>query len=234
MTTWTPRRHFDDDVRRAEGLLSLGEATGGAVGDDALRQAVAMAVGAMDAYLCDAYVDILVHTVRAVRDGSVPRLVGSFADESLPLGPLLGTAYSHRPDWALRMAARQRMEKDNMLQVSRIKEMFNPALPAGEKLWHDLIPEYAKLGRKRMTTWTWAEIDGESGDEREKRTKKAISTLLSRIGGIVQRRHDVVHNCDRPKVAVQTLTAGQARAMVKDVAEFVTVLDDHICAQRIA
>lgn len=64
-----------------------------------------------------------------------------------------------------------------MLQVSRVKKMFNPALPAGHKLWEDFIPEYVVLGRKRMTAWNWAEIDGESGEERQKRTKTAISTL---------------------------------------------------------
>jgi hypothetical protein len=53
------------------------------------------------------------------------------------------------------------------------------------------------------------------------------------MGDIVQRRHDIVHNCDRPKTAKQRLTLGQAKAMLADVHDFVKILDQHLDAHRI-
>jgi hypothetical protein len=50
------------------------------------------------------------------------------------------------------------------------------------------------------------------------------------IGVIVQRRHDIVHNCDRPRNAPQPLKVGSARNMLTDVGAFVEVTDTHIDA----
>ena len=43
---------------------------------------------------------------------------------------------------------------------------------------------------------------------------KVTKAVMTRMGKIVQRRHDIVHNCDRPKVAKQSLTITQAKAML--------------------
>jgi hypothetical protein len=52
------------------------------------------------------------------------------------------------------------------------------------------------------------------------------------MGTIVQRRHDIVHNVDRPKSALQGLTPGQAKSMVRDVKDFITILDAHLDSHR--
>ena len=188
----------------------------------------------MDAYLSDAYVSLLVATLSAFREGSVAALPSGLHKETLPIGPLLARRYPARANWGLRMAARSRMDRENMLQITRVKEMFNPFLPAGEKLWNDLIASYAALGRKRLTLWTAAELAEVHGERLAGRRKESIATLLRRIGGIVQRRHDIVHNCDRPKVAIQAMSLGQGRGMVADVRDFVRILDSHLTTHRIA
>ena len=201
---------------------------------DVGRQAVAAAVGAMDAYLCDAYVGLLVPTIRGFQTGSLTAIPTGLHKETLPLGPLLARRYRARSNWALRMAARSRMERENMLQVSRVKDMFNPFLPTGQKLWLDLIDSYVSLGRRRLTRWRSHELAAVAGDELAKRRKQASSALVTRVGVIVQRRHDIVHNCDRPKVAVQALSVGQAKAMIADVRDFVVLLDNHLQTHRVA
>lgn len=232
---WTPRKHFGEDIARVDALLGLAQQTAAEpLRSDVARYAVAGAVGAMDAYLCDAYVGLLVAVIQGFTAGTVGSLPAPLHKETLPVGPLLARRYPARANWALRMAARGRMEKENMLQVGKVKDTFNPFLPAGHKLWLDLIDEYADLGRKRLTKWRTADFAAVSGKNLLARRREAATALVARIGAIVQRRHDIVHNADRPKVAPQPITWGQARAMVRDVDDFVIVLDKHVVAHRIA
>lgn len=232
---WTPRKHFEEDMARVNALLGLAQQTEAEpLRSDVARYAVAGAVGAMDAYLCDAYAGLLVTVIRGFTAGTVAALPGPLQRETLPVGPLLARRYPARANWALRMAARGRMEKENMLQVGRVKDMFNPFLPGGQKLWLDLIDQYVHLGRRRLTKWRAADMAAVGGDNLAGRRKEAAAQVVARIGGIVQRRHDIVHNGDRPKVAPQAITLGQARAMVRDVVDFVTVLDNHLVTHRIA
>jgi hypothetical protein len=152
------RTHFDEDILRAGAVLATAELNGlsESVRSDLRRNAVAAAVGALDAYLCDAYVDLLAGAlVRARTNAS--SLPSAYRKELLPAGPLLA-AYNQRPNWGLRMAARLRMEKDNMLQIGRVPDMFNPALPNGQKLWNDLMPQYfgsrsRSVGYARPGSW---------------------------------------------------------------------------------
>lgn len=230
---WTPRDHFDEDFGRAESVLALGASASPPVSEDLFRQSVSMAVGAMDAYLCDAYIHVLVSTIRAFRAGTIGRLPSGFSKERLPVGPLLGTSYASRPNWALRMAARERMERENLMRVSRVKSMLNPGLPPGQKLWSDLIDTYIGLNRKRLTQWKTAEVSAATPARAAEMRTEAATALQSRIGQIVQRRHDIAHNCDRPKTAIQSITSVQAKRMLEDIGDFVRILDDHLAAHRI-
>lgn len=231
------RNHFNEDILRSEALAvhaaSLPAATPGLLVTDLNRQAVASAVGAMDAYLCDAYVDLLTGALSRARAGTAP-LPDGYRTERLPAGPLLAV-YNARPNWGLRMAARGLMDRDNMLQTTRIKGMFNPALEANHKLWVGLMPTYLGLARKRLTgARTLAEVMALGGNHRKKAIAAAQSAMMERIGDIVQRRHDIVHNCDRPKQAITAITPTQAKWMVADIRSFVEILDDHVQAHRSA
>lgn len=231
----TARAHFDDDIGRAEALLTEADAVPAAralVAVDIRRAALALGVGAMDAYLCDAHIDCLTRCLRAYRQGTCAKLPPTYAKELLPAGPLLAQHYKSRSNWGLRMAARARMERENMLQVGRIKEMFNPTLAVGQKLWADILDDYTSLNRKRLTKHTASDISALTGNARAKARKEAAAALVARMTRIVQRRHDIVHNFDRPKSAPQELTPGQAKAMVRDVKDFVTILDAHLDHHR--
>jgi hypothetical protein len=229
----TARAHFDQDIARAEALLATSQinAIPPAVSVDIRRHAVAAAVGAMDAYLCDAYVDLLTVWLRhAQLTGAA--LPSAYGKEMLPAGPLVA-AYANRPAWGLRMAARGRMEKDNMLQLGRVKDSFNPALPNGCKLWADVVPDYIALNRKRLARYSAAEYAALPANSLPEAKRQVAAHALKRMGSIVQRRHDVVHNCDRPKQALTALRHNAARDMIRDVKDFVTILDDHLQAHRI-
>lgn len=235
----TARTHFDEDIGRVEALLAHArqlENNGDPerVWQDIRLSAVAMSIGAMDAYLCDKYVDCLSSVLRAYsQDKWVGTLPKDYRNERLPAGFVLDTSRSKRPGWNIRMAARSIMEKENVLSLSRVDEMFNPILPSGKKLWADFIPTIIDLGRKRLSgPRTNAEIAALTGKQKEKATRKAISTMKGRISEIAQIRHDWIHNCSRPKSAIGKLGHQAAELRIRDVKDVVTALDDHIETNR--
>jgi hypothetical protein len=116
----------------------------------------------MDAYLCDAFTDTLARCLKICRREK-QSLPNGYRKLLLPIGPLM-TDYAERDNWALRMAARALMEKDDLLKLSRLKELFNPALPKGHKLWGDLARSYVNLDRRRLTGITSTEYTALRGD----------------------------------------------------------------------
>jgi hypothetical protein len=230
----TARSHFDDDIQRAWSMFDLAVETtpiNTPRSDDIGRVSVAFGVGAMDAYLCDAFVDTLVRCLRSCRqNGHNPP--DGYGKLELPIGPLMAD-YPARSNWGLRMATRALMERDNLLRLSRLKELLNPALPQGRKLWPDLAQEFVDLNRKRLAGYRKAEYNALMGKAKSEGPKDVTNNVMARMGDIVQRRHDIVHNCDRPKTAKQLLTLGQAKAMLADVHDFVKILDQHLDAHRI-
>lgn len=166
--------------------------------------AVAFGVGALDAYLCDAFTDTLARCLKSCRrHGHAPP--SGYSKLELPIGPLM-TDYAVRHNWGLRMAARALMERDNLLQLGRLKDLLNPALPLGHKLWDDLAQEFVDLDRKRLTGIRKSTYASFAGEAKAKGPRKVSAAVLKRMGEIVQRRHDVVHNCDRPKTAKQRMS----------------------------
>jgi hypothetical protein len=230
----TARSHFEDDIARAWAIHDLAAETSPAdmpLATDVARTAVAFGVGALDAYMCDAFSDTLALCLKQCRrNGSA--VPSGYARLALPVGPLLGD-YEVRANWGLRMAARALMERDNLLQLSRLKELFNPALPPGQRLWNEMIQDYVDLDRKRLTGIRRSDYAALTGQARSRAPARASAALLRRMGDIVQRRHDIVHNCDRPKTAKQRLTLSMAKKTLTDTQDFVIVLDDHLDAHRL-
>jgi hypothetical protein len=223
----TARRHFNEDFARARRLCEVASATAEEpLRSDLARSAVAFGVGALDAYLCDAFVDSLARTMKQCRRDA-RSLPPGYAKLALPAGPLL-SSYKTRPNWGLRMAARAMMEKDNMLQLGRLKDLLNPNLPVGRKLWIDLAPQYVALDRKRLAGISAADYALVGAPQRPDTHKKVAAAVLRRVGEVIQRRHDIVHNCDRPKSAPKPLKPGSAKNMLTDVESFVIILDAHL------
>ncbi len=60
----------------------------------------------------------------------------------------------------------------------------------------------------------------------------AWDQMQERYRDIFQRRHDCIHNCDRPKVSPQSLTrTGTVGKVIQDVEFLVTRSDDHITSE---
>jgi hypothetical protein len=194
-----------------------------------------MAVGSLDAYLCDAYVDCLTAVLRAYAQNTwVGKLPAAYAKQMLPAGEILKSTRRHRPLWRVRMAARKVMEKDNMLALSRIEDCFNGILPPAQKLWLALIPNLTAHNLKRLTKHNAADMAGfAAGKPLEKAQKQVIAAVKARIGKIIQFRHDWIHNCGRPKTAIVDLTHGRAKARIRDIKLFIEDLDDHLTAHRL-
>lgn len=235
----TARVHFNEDNQRSIAMLDQAKALEDAGAEQRLCQdirisAIALSVGAMDAYLCDKYVDCLVKVLRAYMNGDwLGDLPSSYRKERLPAGDILDTSRQSRPAWGIRMAARNIMEKDNFLSISRVNEMFNPILPSGQKLWPEFIGKMLNHQLKHLTgPKTAAKIAALSGKDKEIATKKAISTLKERIAAIIQIRHDWIHNCARPKTAIAKYTDGEARSRVRDIRLFIETFDNHIETHR--
>lgn len=66
MILQTAINHFNEDIQRAKELKNFADGlAAGTIKDDILRAAWMMGVGALDAYFCDAYGDLLARTFRA-------------------------------------------------------------------------------------------------------------------------------------------------------------------------
>jgi hypothetical protein len=236
----TAKKHFDDDINRAWNIYKNAQQQLSAQGsdiklcNDLMLSAVAMSVGAMDAYLCDAYVDCLSSALRAYAQGKWPgSFPGGYKKQLLPAGEVLNSARANRPLWSIRMAARKVMERENILSISKIDDLFNPILPTGKKLWHDFIASLIAHNRIRFTQHTQTTISSLKGKNLDDAKKKAVTTLKSRVAYIVQLRHDWIHNCSRPKSSITKLTKLKALSAIRDIHTLIDELDKHIENNRI-
>jgi hypothetical protein len=236
----TAKSHFDEDIARAfalhakaQALQVAGDAT--QLPEDTRGAAVALAVGAMDAYFCDKYVDCLTKALQAYAgahwNGVFP---SSFRKQLLPAGEVLDASRPQRPKWGIRMAARVAMEKDNMYSLSRLDEAFNGILPAGQKIWEALITPLAALGRRRFTKHKTGDLAALTGQVLSQARKEVVASMKKRIGITVQFRHDWIHNCARPKGAIVNYTDGEAKAAMNEIKSLVDIFETHIEAHRLA
>ncbi|QDU79319.1 hypothetical protein Pla110_10270 [Polystyrenella longa] len=230
----TPFLHFTEDIERVEAILNLAEQQLLAGGEaliinDLHASAIASSFGAMDAYLCDKYVDCVTAVLKAYVEkkwqGDLP---AHYAKTMLPAGEVLKTTRQSRPNWGIRMSARKLMERNNMLSISIIHEHFNPILSSDHKLWGDFIPILIAKNRKRFTKVVPDDLLGLNNEKTLKLRKSAIAAVKKRIGSIVQIRHDWIHNCGRPKSSINKYSKGQAKAFVNDIKTLVQELDKFI------
>lgn len=219
--------HFRDDFSRAQALCALAAVeTKEPMRSDLARCAVAFGVGALDAYLCDAFVDCLARTLKSCSRSGIA-LPEGYAKLALPAGPLFAS-YASRPNWGLRMAARSMMERENLLQVRKAAGLFNPVLPKSQQLWGGSAAALVAIGPKRLAGISAAKYAALPTKKKSGASKAASSAALKRVESVIQRRHDIVHNCDRPKTSPQRMKPGSAKNMLADIGSFVTVLDAHL------
>ena len=208
----------------------------GNVRDDMLRSTWMMGVGALDAYFSDAYAALLASTLIALKRQSNHRvthapieLPGPIADTPLPAS-IHFKKYQARDNWRWRMAARGLIEKQNYLNVELICRVLNRFLRPSKKVFKGVIDDWIVHPSANLTLFSVNRAGFTRADSAAKKAHRADSTrkLKARLDGILTRRHDCIHNCDRPKVALQSISVGTAKRVLRDIEFFVHRCDEHL------
>jgi hypothetical protein len=187
------------------------------------------AVGALDAYFCDAYTDVVAATIIAKSRHPAMVLPEFFNDIRFPVRAIL-EPYTNNVNWRWRMAARKMMERENVLSLATIQTLFNKFFSNGQKFFRDLMPNWIghPNSHRRLFGITAARFNSLPPNLRGSAVTNAQKSLEGRFRGIFQRRHDCIHNCDRPRVKPQQLPADDVVQVVEDVTFFVRRCDEHI------
>jgi hypothetical protein len=233
----TALQHFNQDIARARGLVEHGATVPHGtqaerlLQSDIYRSGWMFAAGALDAYLCDAYTWVVGGTLIAKDRQPVIPLPDRLMEISLPVTAYLGN-HGTRGRWRWRMAARRMMDDRNMLNLGAVETAFRPFLPNGQRLYQDIVVDWvaAAPAKERMFGITSPTFVALSPQQRNGRRHDFIDAMRDRFDEeIFQRRHDCIHNCDRPRTAPQRLDrAGTVRNVIRDIEFFAGRFDDHL------
>src|SRR5713101_1357376 len=143
----TALQHFQDDTSRAQAIidhahgLPTGTIAEETLRSDILRSGWMFAVGAMDAYFCDAYTDIVAATIISKSRHQPANLPDFFYDIRFPVRAIL-EPYANNENWRWRMAARKMMERENVLSLPAAQTLFNKFFRKGHRLFRDRMAEW--------------------------------------------------------------------------------------------
>ncbi len=232
----TPLQHFNEDVARVRALIAHADTlpqTNDAerlLRSDILRSAWMFAIGALDAYFSDAYTDVVAAAIISKSRHNPMDLPDFFYDIKLPVRAIL-EPYAVNVNWRWRMAARRMMDRENVLTLAAIQGLFNKFFRDGHRLFGDVLDSWITHldARKRLFGTTQIAFSRLSGTPLSDARKLAIQQMRKRFAEIFQRRHDCIHNCDRPRVSPQRLVlSGTVLKVVQDVEFLVGRCDEHI------
>ena len=187
-------------------------------------------VGALDAYFCDAYTDIVAATIIAKSRHAPLVLPEFFHDIRFPIRAIL-EPYTHNVNWRWRMAARKMMERENVLSLATIQTLFNKFFRNGQKFFRDLLPNWIVHPdvSRRLFGITAHRFAALAANLRGQAIADAQTFLEERFREIFQRRHDCIHNCDRPRVKPQPLTSADiVLGVIEEIEFLVRRCDEHI------
>lgn len=220
----TARKHFEDDIKRATSLRKCTKVqTDVGLTDDILRASWMMAVGAADAYFCDAYGDLISRTLRAIE--LQPEI--TIPDRLMKLRiPVVAVVQGGQDGWRWRMASRELIEDESVLSLNKIRELFGQFFSSRSKrvLRHDTIKPWLmhQDARVRCFGITPAKYRNLSQKRQKQARSEAMKKFEGRFEMIFQHRHDCIHNCDRPKVKPQPIAAETVRKIAEDIQFLVT------------
>jgi hypothetical protein len=231
----TALSHFEQDVVRARALaahaapLPDGTAAERLLRDDLLRGAWMFAVGALDAYFCDAYADIVAATIISKCRHPALILPEFFQEIRFPIRALL-EPYPSNVNWRWRMAAREMMERESVLSLSAIQTLFNKFFRSGQRFFHDVLPGWIVHpgAQRRLFAITASRFNALPANLRGHAIADAQTHTEDRFRALFQRRHDCIHNCDRPRIKPQPLGGADVVRVIEDVEFLVRRCDEHI------
>lgn len=213
----TAKSHFNTDMARARALMANAGMVPPCEGD-MLRSALMFAVGACDAYYADAYSDLLSRVLRAKELQPAVALPDRLNNLRVPVTAILRT--TDMPGWRWRMAARELVEKENVLSLDQIRNLFNQFFPRRQGLLsRDRVCSWisdAQAKRRQFGT-TAADLAALPAADVDKAKDRALGHFEGTFSAIFQRRHDCIHSCDRPKVAVQAINLLAVQKKIEDV-----------------
>lgn len=231
----TALKHFSQDVTRARAIVAhaapLPRTTEAErlLRSDLLRSAWMFAVAALDAYYCDAYTDLIAATVSSKSRQSTMELPGWFYDIEFPIRAIL-EEYDNE-NWRWRMAARKMMERQNVISLATVQTLFNKFFRKGRKLFRDRLDSWMSRpdAKVRLFGILPADYLAKAPQDKHVAREAAIDHFNERFRDIFQRRHDCIHNCDRPRRSPQPLdSAGTVLKVIQDVEFLVHRSDEHI------
>jgi len=186
--------------------------------DDMLRSAWMFAVGACDAFFADAYADLISRTLRAKELEPSIALPNRLNNLQVPVAVMLRS--TSMPGWKWRMAARELVEKENVLSFDQIRELFHQFFPKRQGLLsQDRVFSWMQsaLYKRRHFDITHAQFLALSPTDQSKAKEKSLEHFEARFTSIFQRRHDCIHCCDRPKNAVQSIKEPTVDKRIADI-----------------
>lgn len=214
----TAQTHFLEDLDRARCLVAHTQGQpAGRLKDDMLRAGWMMAVGACDAYFSDAYADLVSRALRAKDLQPAVAIPDRLNNLKVPVTAILTPA---RGGWRWRMAARELIETENVLALEKIRSLFNHFFRKGHKiLGLDTVESWIlhRCSKQRLFGISATRYRTLTGSPKQKAKEDALNQLHERFEAIFQRRHDCIHNCDRPKVALQPISANAVSKTIEDI-----------------
>lgn len=231
----TALQHFTEDIARARAIVThadpLPHATAAEklLRSDLLRSAWMFAVGALDAYFCDAYTDIIAASASSKSRQPAITLPEWVYEVKFPLRAIL-EEYDNE-NWRWRMAARKMMERENVINLAAVQTLFNKFFRKGHKFFRDRLDAW--MSRTDATTRLFgvspSDYIAKTDPDKHAAREAAIDQFEERFRRIFQRRHDCIHNCDRPRMSPQPLErGGTVLKVIQDVEFLVNRSDEHI------
>jgi len=122
--------------------------------------------------------------------------------------------------WRWRMAARELIETENVLALDKVRALFNHFFCKKHKLLNQDTIEVWILhchANSRLFGLTPTQYRAKSVADKANARKDALEQFELRFEEIFQRRHDCIHNCDRPRSAVQQIRATGVNKILQDI-----------------
>lgn len=214
----TPKRHFDEDLARAQALLAHARTLPvDLLQRDVLRAAWMMSVGASDAFFSDAYGDLLARTLRAKGKQPTVAIPDRLNNLKVPVVAILSGTHE---GWRWRMAARELIEKENVLSLDKIRDLFNHFFRKTHRILHLQTIETLithREAKSRMFGITATAYRALPLVDKGKAKADAVTHMEDHFEWLFQRRHDCIHNCDRPKIALQAITPENVQKTIEDI-----------------
>jgi hypothetical protein len=123
------------------------------------------------------------------------------------------------------------MERETVLSLATIQTLFNKFFRPGQRFFRDLLPDRIvhPEAERRVFGISAARFNALAPNLRGQALADAQVQFEHRLCSIFQRRHDCIHNCDRPRVKPRPLDLTRTVVRVIDDVEFlVRRCDEHI------